>query len=453
VLRLHKIFFSYVAVMLFLLFVLVSVASYYGIERIELRNYHDRLQKELLLVERIVAKEGIDDKVVKELDRQIGSRITIVDPKGRVLAESRYDKEEMENHLARPEIQEALQKGWGSSVRYSKTLGQNLLYVARAGEDRVVRLAYPLEAIEHDFLRFWMKFIFLFGLFLAAALLAAYLLSSKIKSEIDSISAYVERLAKKEYGAVFRAKFAKEFDEIAQNLNKLARKLKKREEKKEKFTKKIKQLSRQRNDLISAMSHEFKNPVAVIHGYAQTLIGDPDMPPHLRKRFLEKIFNASEKISYMIDRLALAMKLQSGKLEPQKSRFGLCDAVEEAVRFMSEKYPDRRIVVDCHPFEVEADRQMIVAAIENLLDNALKYSQKEVYIRTQEGKVEVEDRGIGLRPQEIEKITKKFYRVQNSWDNSMGLGLYIVSYILELHGSKLEIKSRYGEGSVFGFRL
>ncbi len=439
--------------MLFVLFIFVSLASYYGIEKIELQNYKERLSKELVLVEEILKAKGLSDRLVKELDSKIGSRITIVDRTGRVVAESRYDKERMENHLSRPEIQEALRKGMGSSQRYSHTLEQRLLYVAKLWDEKVVRLAYPLKAIERDFLGLWLKFVSIFSLFLLGSLGIAYLVSVKIKQEIDGISAYVERLAKKEYEGFFRATFAKEFDEIAQNIAKLAKKLKKREEKKEKFTKKIKQLSRQRNELISAVSHEFKNPIAIINGYAQTLLDDPDMPPNLRRRFIEKIYNASQKISYMIDRLAFAMKMESAKLSLQKSSVDLCEIVREAVHFIQERYKERRITIECSPCKVEVDRQMMVVVIENLLDNALKYSEAEVIVRSKDGRVEVIDRGIGLKPEEIGKITKKFYRVHNSWDNSMGLGLYIVSYILELHGSRLEIESRYGKGSVFGFSL
>jgi signal transduction histidine kinase len=97
---------------------------------------------------------------------------------------------------------------------------------------------------------------------------------------------------------------------------------------------------------------------------------------------------------------------------------------------------------------------MMEMALVNLLDNALKYSELEVRLIVKEGCVRVIDKGIGIKPEEIEKITKKFYRTgANSWDNSMGLGLYIVSYILKLHGSELEIDSAYKEGSEFRFCL
>ncbi len=90
----------------------------------------------------------------------------------------------------------------------------------------------------------------------------------------------------------------------------------------------------------------------------------------------------------------------------------------------------------------------------NLLDNALKYSEEDVVISIVKGRLIVTDRGMGIAPKELEQIASKFYRVhKNSWDNSMGLGLAIVSYILKLHHCELEIKSKVTEGSSFGFDL
>ena len=90
----------------------------------------------------------------------------------------------------------------------------------------------------------------------------------------------------------------------------------------------------------------------------------------------------------------------------------------------------------------------------NLLDNALKYSEEEVVLTISDGRLAVMDRGMGIAPKELEQIANKFYRVQkNSWDNSMGLGLAIVSYILKLHHNKLDIKSEVGVGSTFSFDI
>ncbi len=452
-LKLSRIFFTHLVVLLAVLFVFISIFTYYIFKNIEIDNSIDALKKEALLVEMILSKHPLDDRLILDLDKKIGDRITIIDSKGHVLAESRHDKEGMENHLLRPEVQAALKTGWGQSVRYSTTLHEDFLYVAKRSGDRIVRLAYPLVRIKEAFFTIWLEFLAIFALFILVALLASYMLSTKISHQMEKIVEYLDALSQKEYDHPLKVGFAKEFHTIAEHLKKLSAKLAKREAKKEKFTKKIKQISRQRNELISAISHEFKNPVAIINGYAQTLASEPDMPVALRQRFVQKIFDASSKISFMIDRLALAMKFESGNLELHKSSFDMCALAKEVVELLRDKYPRRTISLECEPSIVEADKAMIEVAMSNLLDNALKYSELPVEVRIKDGRFCVKDQGVGIPEEELEKITKKFYRVKKSWDNSMGLGLYIVSYILKLHGSELEIKSRYKEGSRFCFTL
>lgn len=90
----------------------------------------------------------------------------------------------------------------------------------------------------------------------------------------------------------------------------------------------------------------------------------------------------------------------------------------------------------------------------NLVENGLKYSEEEVVVRVRDARVEVIDKGIGISEADIGQITKRFFRVDAlSWDNSIGVGLYIVKYILKLHNTFLEIESRPGKGSKFWFDI
>ena len=90
----------------------------------------------------------------------------------------------------------------------------------------------------------------------------------------------------------------------------------------------------------------------------------------------------------------------------------------------------------------------------NLIENALKYSEDEVTVRVTNERIEVIDRGIGISEADIGQITKRFFRVDSlSWDNSIGVGLYIVKYILKLHNTHLEIESEPNRGSKFWFDI
>ena len=306
----------------------------------------------------------------------------------------------------------------------------------------------------HNFYDLWIKIAIIFTLSILVGLYGAYVLSQKIRREIDTIIANLQLIADKEYKIGVSSHFSFEFFEIANYLKKLASKLEKREKQKRKYTAKIKLISQQRSDVISAISHEFKNPIASIMGYAQTLKEDPNTNSQIKERFLGKIIQNGQKISTMIDRLTLATKFENGDFTTQNTTFDVAKIVLESVQTFREKHPNRTITATLNEHLITADRTMIEIVISNLIDNALKYSDHTVDVCLIDNTLHVKDQGIGIKSDEIERVTQKFYRSNShSWDNSMGLGLALVSYILKLHNTSLEIQSTLGEGSDFSFKL
>ncbi|SFV63679.1 Two-component system histidine kinase [hydrothermal vent metagenome] len=127
-------------------------------------------------------------------------------------------------------------------------------------------------------------------------------------------------------------------------------------------------------------------------------------------------------------------------------------SIEIAIN-LEEKY-NRKIHVEGNMYIVRADKALIEIVLKNLIENALKYSTETVYVNISQGRVSVIDKGVGISAENIEKVTKKFFRTdEHTWDNSMGLGLAIVKQILKLHNSVLEIESQENVGSTFSFRL
>jgi len=294
-------------------------------------------------------------------------------------------------------------------------------------------------------------------LFLVVVLVAFYAskkMSEKIVYDIERITNFLDEISNKNYNAIIKTKYFYEFLQISLMLKNLVKKLSSRDKHKRKYTAKLRLMNRQRNDILSAISHEFKNPVASIIGYAQTLQEDPDVSLKIREKFLGKISSNGEKISKMLDRLALSVKLENNDLEMSASNFDMKTLCEEVVSNLSLKYRDREISVKASKTMIYADKTMIELVLINLIDNALKYSDADVTVVLKDDKLSVKDRGIGIKEEHLDKVTSKFYRVKkNSWDNSMGIGLAMVSYILKMHNSKLEIKSKFAEGSIFSFSL
>jgi len=283
---------------------------------------------------------------------------------------------------------------------------------------------------------------------------AVYRGADRMQKELKTLNKYlsnIEKVDKIHYKARF---FTKEFEDINENLIKILKASKKREDVKQRYNAKLKLKNRQRGDMISAIAHEFRNPIASIMGYAQTLEEDKEIPQALQEKFLGKIYNNGTKIEALLSRLVLWNKFESGEATLHPTSFDMLTLIEEVKTSLEDKYPTRHIEVRGESYSVEADRTLLDIVLKNLIENALKYSKEEIIVSIEEGKVSVEDKGSGISSSDLGKVTKKFYRSgTHTWDNSMGLGLSIVKSILTLHGSKLEIESEENKGSVFFFKL
>ena len=457
-LRLHQRFFRQTALLFVGIFLLAALLGYMLLREMEIGTHVTMLRHTLRVLARdleTLPPEAFTRRI-RELRSETGIRVTVIDPDGTVRFESDREPRGMENHARRPEVRQAAREEWGRAIRHSRTLGTDWLYVAWRGPEGTLRLAYSLEAIRHQLLGLWFRAL----LFLAGVLRGLFLLSARLHRSIDHDVAVIrdalERILHKDFDPPRTAILCcREMEEIARMVRKVAKKLAKRERQKAKYTRKLKEHSQRQSDIISAISHEFKNPVAAIMGYAQSLEEEEGIDPQTEKRFLEKIHGNAEKISQMIDRLSLSIRLESRGFEPRKTRFPLLPLVENVRELLYQKYPEQAIRLEGDPTVIlEADKDMFEHLLINLVENALKYSEEAVAIHWTSERLEVRDRGVGIEEKELEKITKRFYRIDRlSWNNSIGVGLYIVKYILRLHGTELEIRSKPGKGSVFGFSL
>jgi len=278
--------------------------------------------------------------------------------------------------------------------------------------------------------------------------------AKKIERELSTINLYlanIEEIDSVDYETNF---FAKEFEQINQNLIKVLKKAKKREEIKQRYNAKLKLKNSQRSDMISALAHEFRNPIAAIMGYAQTLIEDHEIPPKLQEKFLTKIYNNGQTIESLLARLILWNKFESKEAQLHLSSVDLYALAQGVITSLKEKYKEREIILEGEETIASIDRTLMEIVLKNLIENGLKYSKDEVRVKIGKSGIFIEDKGVGIPQEHIDKVTKKFYRSrEHSWDNSMGLGLSIVKTILAMHNTQLHIQSVPNEGSVFSFVL
>ena len=283
---------------------------------------------------------------------------------------------------------------------------------------------------------------------------SVYVGAKRVRGELKNVENYLSGLGEFKDSDPEARFFTREFENINLKLIHILRKMKKKEHEKRKYTAKIKLKNRQRSDMLSAIAHEFRNPIAAIMGYAQTLTDDEEIPPSLRKKFLHKIYNNGDKIEELLSRLLLWNRFESGEQKLQMSKFDIRPLIREIGINLEEKYRGREIKVAEGSLVVTADKALMDIVIKNLIENALKYSKEAVEIKILGNRVMVIDHGVGISEENIDKVTKKFFRTdEHSWDNSMGLGLAIVKQILKLHNTVLEIESEENHGSTFSFQI
>lgn len=289
---------------------------------------------------------------------------------------------------------------------------------------------------------------------MAIILLALYVGAKRVEIRLDAINESLRNFTTTKELSADGNSFTKEFDDINKNLVKVLQSAKKREQDKQKYSAKLKLKNRQRGEMISAIAHEFRNPISSIMGYAQTLHEDKNISRAIEEKFLEKIYTNGQKIEDLLGRLILWNKFESGEARLHIGSFSLHPLLVEIIVSLEERYKSRIITIVGDDRSISADRTLIEIVLKNLIENAIKYSDDEVLVQISPKSISVIDRGRGISQDDIGKVTQKFYRSSTqSWDNSMGLGLSIVKNILALHDTKLKIESIEREGSSFSFEV
>ncbi len=453
-LRLDQIYFRSFFTLFFITLFITATLGYFLLKEIEIKNHKTMLKN---MIEQFTIQKGQNSRVediIKEIKKRTSIRVTVINFKGEVLYESDRNIVGMQNHIDRPEIKESNYKDIGFSVRFSDSVGRDFLYVAKKSRDRYIRMAYALDSIKEKFFNFWLKAIGLFALAMVVSFWIAIKIQQRVSRDLKIIKVSLENLLKKRYKIDNRANCCIEFETISKQIEKVSSKLKKRDRQKAKYTKNLKLLNSRQKDIISAISHEFKNPIAAIVGYTQSIIDDRDLDIDTRDKFLKKVLKNSQKMTSMIDKLSLAIKVKNDSFKLEFSSFRLDILIEDISQMLLQRYIDRKVTIEVDNIYLKADRVMFENLLTNLIENALKYSKDDVTVRVKDKKLEVIDRGVGIDKDDIKHITKRFFRANSqSWDNSIGVGLYISKYILKLHKIELNIDSFPKKGSIFWFDI
>lgn len=451
-LKLHQLFFRKFTLLFVIVFFIWGGVIYFWLKDIYINETKQRLFQNIELI--LMHISNVEDFEAFSKKNQLDLRVTFIKADGEIIAESDSNKDILENHKQREELLQASKEGVGSSLRYSTTLNKDFLYVAKKitlnNQIYYIRIASDLAQINSSFLSLAIKMVTVFIFFIISIFIITYKLNKQLQQQVYNILYSLKKLVKKDYSNHNISLYSKEFNKITKLIEQVAILLEKQRKKAIKKNIKLEIANRQKDDIISAISHEFKNPIAIIIGYIQIIKKDTSLNQEILHKFLTKIDNNAIKISSIIDRLQLAIKLEEKKQPLFYSSFSIYNLTLEISNELKESYKNREIIIKGDDFFIQADEMLISIAIKNLIENALKYSPHHVEIVLQNNMICIKDQGLGISNEHIDKITSKHYRVNNdNWSNSLGLGLNIVKNILKLHKFTLHIKSTLNSGSEF----
>ncbi len=216
-------------------------------------------------------------------------------------------------------------------------------------------------------------------------------------------------------------------------------------------------------DFVANVSHDLKTPLTSIQGWSQAILDGAAEMPQAREKAATIIFNESERMNRMVNQLLALAKLEAGRIEVEKEPLELTDLVRNVRRTLLFQAEEKGISLETDiQFEsavILADSDQITQVLTNFVQNALNHTPEggRVLLRLRRDelglvKLSVRDTGVGISPEDLERVFERFYQVDKSRTGvkrGTGLGLSIVQHITEAHGGTIAVKSEVGKGSEF----
>jgi two-component system phosphate regulon sensor histidine kinase PhoR len=228
----------------------------------------------------------------------------------------------------------------------------------------------------------------------------------------------------------------------------------------------LRRLENMRRELVANVSHELKTPLAAIKAYAETLrLGAVNDPEH-NLHFVQRIEEQADRLHALILDILQLARLESGQQSFELTDVPVAATIAKCAEQFQETAAAKKIDVCTElpspELTVWADAEGVETILNNLLDNALKYTPAGGRVVVSASAVgrnvrfEVQDNGIGIAPEEQERIFERFYRVDRARSRELGgtgLGLSIVKHLAHSFGGSVSVESQLGKGSIFRVEL
>ena len=223
-----------------------------------------------------------------------------------------------------------------------------------------------------------------------------------------------------------------------------------------------------RSEFLTIMSHELRTPLTSVIGYTIILEGMTHGELNKKQKlFVDNILKSSKHLLDLINNILDLAKMEAGKMDLVFEEIYVPAIINEILKIIKENASGHNIILETE-FDpelkpIKADRRALKQIIFNLLSNAIKFSKQEGGIVTVSAKregdmvrISVSDTGIGIKEEELPRLFRKFEQLDSGISRKYegtGLGLAITKQLVELHGGKIMVESKYGKGSTFSFLL
>ncbi|MFA8298770.1 MAG: sensor histidine kinase [Hyphomicrobiales bacterium] len=230
----------------------------------------------------------------------------------------------------------------------------------------------------------------------------------------------------------------------------------------------LKKMENHRREFLGNVSHELKTPIFNIQGYVLTLLDGGLEDKKINREYLYRTEKSINRMIAIVEDLEEISKLESGELKINYEKIDIVALTKEIMEFMEMKSRTNKAHIYLssnydRPIFVYADNEKIRQILINLIDNAIKYGNKEetkikisFFDMDENILIEITDNGIGIDEDDLSRVFERFYRVDKNRSRETGgtgLGLSIVKHIIEAHNQVINARSKKGVGTTFGFTL
>ena len=348
----------------------------------------------------------------------------------------------------------SIMKGFSASEVYEDSIFRGYIYVILGGEEYENAAQFVFGSY---MLRLGVRSM---SITLIAAAIFSLISLAFITRNIRRIVFVIRRFKEGDLSARVKLKGKGEISEFANSFNEMADTIVRNIDE-------MKTMDNLRRELVANVSHDLRTPLSTIQGYIETILIKADtLSEEEKKNYLETIFSSTERLKNLVEELFELSKLDARESKPTPEPFSIAELVQDVQQKNLIIAKPKNIDLSLEfPFDlplVTADIGMMEKVLQNLLDNALKFTPNGGKITISLGSrkddvlVSIKDDGQGISPDALPHIFERYQKAErtSSVDNEgLGLGLAIVKKILEVHEINIDVKSTKDTGTVFSFKV